>query len=62
MIVVDEEYEASAAGQRRAIAVWDVVVMRSRLEGVPIILGSATPSLEISQAITEESRASLSIR
>jgi primosomal protein N' (replication factor Y) len=47
LIVIDEEHEGSfkqdATPRYHAR---DVAVMRARLEGIPIILGSATPSLE----------------
>jgi primosomal protein N' (replication factor Y) len=47
LIVVDEEHEGTfkqdATPRYHAR---DVAVMRARLEGIPIILGSATPSLE----------------
>jgi primosomal protein N' (replication factor Y) len=47
LIVIDEEHEASfkqdATPRYHAR---DVAVMRARLENIPIILGSATPSLE----------------
>jgi primosomal protein N' (replication factor Y) len=47
LIVIDEEHEGSfkqdATPRYHAR---DVAVMRARLEGIPIILGSATPALE----------------
>jgi primosomal protein N' (replication factor Y) len=47
LIVIDEEHEGSFK-QDRAPRYHgrDVAVMRARLENIPIILGSATPSLE----------------
>ena len=47
LIVIDEEHETSfkQEGTPRYHA-RDVGVMRARLEGIPIIMGSATPSLE----------------
>jgi primosomal protein N' (replication factor Y) len=47
LIVIDEEHEGSF--KQDATPRYhgrDVAVMRARLEGIPIILGSATPSLE----------------
>jgi primosomal protein N' (replication factor Y) len=58
MIVVDEEHESSYK-QDTAPRYHgrDVAVMRGRMEGVPVVLGSATPSLEsywrISDGATE---------
>ena len=47
LIIIDEEHEGSfkqdATPRYHAR---DVAVMRARLEGIPILLGSATPSLE----------------
>jgi primosomal protein N' (replication factor Y) len=47
LVVIDEEHEGSfkqdATPRYHAR---DVAVMRARLEGIPILLGSATPSLE----------------
>src|SRR5207244_1986944 len=47
LIVIDEEHESSF--KQEATPRYhgrDVAVMRARLENVPILLGSATPSLE----------------
>ncbi len=47
LIVIDEEHESSfKQDMTPRYHARDVAVMRARLEGIPIILGSATPSLE----------------
>ncbi|HET8648014.1 MAG TPA: primosomal protein N', partial [Vicinamibacteria bacterium] len=47
LIVIDEEHEGSFKQESTPrYHARDVAVMRARLEGVPILLGSATPSLE----------------
>jgi primosomal protein N' (replication factor Y) len=47
LIVIDEEHEGSFKQEATPrYHARDVAVMRARLEGVPILLGSATPSLE----------------
>ena len=55
MVVVDEEHEASykqdAAPRYHGR---DVAVMRAKIEGVPVLLGSATPSLETYWRISDE--------
>ena len=47
LIVIDEEHEASFKQESTPrYHARDVAVMRARVENIPIILGSATPSLE----------------
>src|SRR5205814_4446176 len=47
LIVIDEEHEGTFKQESTPrYHARDVAVMRARLEGIPIILGSATPSLE----------------
>ncbi len=47
LIVIDEEHEASFKQETTPrYHARDVAVMRARLENIPILLGSATPSLE----------------
>jgi primosomal protein N' (replication factor Y) len=55
MIVVDEEHEASYK-QDTAPRYHgrDVAIKRAQLEGVPILLGSATPSLEMWHRVSEQ--------
>jgi primosomal protein N' (replication factor Y) len=47
LIVIDEEHETSFKQESTPrYHARDVAVMRARLEGIPILMGSATPSLE----------------
>lgn len=54
MIVVDEEHESSyKQDQAPRYHARDVAIKRGQIEGVPVLLGSATPSLESYHRATE---------
>ena len=62
MIVIDEEHETSFKQESTPrYHARDVAVMRARLANVPILLGSATPSLESWQAAVDASYTILSL-
>ncbi|MGL4461388.1 MAG: replication restart helicase PriA, partial [Planctomycetia bacterium] len=57
LLVIDEEHETTFKQESAPrYHARDVAVKRSQLEGVPLILGSATPSLETWQAAVEAGR------
>lgn len=62
LIVIDEEHENSFKQESTPrYHARDVAVMRARLANVPILLGSATPSLESWQAAVDNSYTILSL-
>lgn len=62
LVVVDEEHDPSYKQQEGArYSARDLAVYRGRLEGAPVLLGSATPSLETWQRAAEGRYARLSL-
>ena len=60
LLVVDEEHDPSYKQQEGArYSARDLAIYRGRLEGVPVMLGSATPSLETWQRTTQGRYAAL---
>ena len=56
LIVIDEEHDASfKQGEQPRYHARDVALQRAAMEGVPLVLGSATPSLESWQRAAEGS-------
>jgi len=46
LIILDEEHDASLSNRKLSFFCRDIAVVRGKLLHIPVLLGSATPSLE----------------